>query len=205
MPRQKGTKNTFQDETEQIDRAVTLFQEGNTPTAIAKELGWDPKTVRKYLRQRQVLPPGRKAPNRPNIADRVEPFLPLIHERYTQGELIADLAKEYKIARSYLYELLQKHDYAIKSIAEENRSVSRLHIANRYGVGPFEFIDAWQTSNSVDEVAQRLNMPKKTVCSRAGNYRRRGIELQLMNVSKYDWTELREFAELFLHEDTDND
>ena len=44
-----------------------------------------------------------------------------------------------------------------------------------------KFIQVWQTSSSTAEAAQRLNMKKTAVASRASQYRRKGIPLK-----KYD-------------------
>jgi hypothetical protein len=49
-----------------------------------------------------------------------------------------------------------------------------------YDVPPEKFIEVWQTSNSADEVSQRLGMPKPIVHARASNYRQLGIKLKKM-------------------------
>ncbi len=49
-----------------------------------------------------------------------------------------------------------------------------------YRVPPEKFIEAWQTSSSIDEVCQRLEMPKPIVHARASNYRQAGIKLKKM-------------------------
>ena len=49
-----------------------------------------------------------------------------------------------------------------------------------YKVTPEEFIRAWQTSESADAVAKKLNMPKPIVHARASNYRMAGIKLKKM-------------------------
>jgi hypothetical protein len=51
---------------------------------------------------------------------------------------------------------------------------------NDYGVSPDDFIQAWQTSSSVDEVSKKLGMPKTNVHQRASNYRDKGIRLKKM-------------------------
>lgn len=47
-----------------------------------------------------------------------------------------------------------------------------------YNVSPEDFIRAWQTSNTAQEVADRLGMPKGIVLARASNYRRDGVKLK---------------------------
>jgi hypothetical protein len=49
-----------------------------------------------------------------------------------------------------------------------------------YGVSPERFVEAWQTSDSADEVASKLGMPKPIVHARASTYRQAGIKLKAM-------------------------
>lgn len=46
--------------------------------------------------------------------------------------------------------------------------------------GPERFIEVWQTSDSVQEVSDRLKMPKPIVLARASNYRAAGVNLKDM-------------------------
>tara|TARA_R110000824_G_scaffold268030_1_gene456741 strand:+ start:543 stop:860 length:318 start_codon:yes stop_codon:yes gene_type:complete len=48
-------------------------------------------------------------------------------------------------------------------------------------ITPEKFIEVWQISGSLSEVAQKLNMKKSAVSVRAATYRRKGIPLK-----KYD-------------------
>ncbi len=50
----------------------------------------------------------------------------------------------------------------------------------RYDVPPEVFIETWQRSDSAEEVAKKLNMPKPIVHARASNYRLAGIKLKKM-------------------------
>ena len=50
----------------------------------------------------------------------------------------------------------------------------------KYDVSAEQFIKVWQTSESADEVAERLRMPKGIVHARASNYRTAGIKLKKM-------------------------
>ena len=50
----------------------------------------------------------------------------------------------------------------------------------KYGVTPEQFITAWQTSQSADEVADKLQMPKPIVLARVSCYRRAGLKLKKM-------------------------
>jgi hypothetical protein len=47
-----------------------------------------------------------------------------------------------------------------------------------YDVTAEEFVRAWQQSSSVDEVAERLKMPKPIVLARASKYRQQGVKLK---------------------------
>src|SRR5262245_54386200 len=49
-----------------------------------------------------------------------------------------------------------------------------------YDVSPEQFVHAWQTSDSADEVAEKLKMPKPIVHARVSLYRQFGIKLKKM-------------------------
>lgn len=49
-----------------------------------------------------------------------------------------------------------------------------------YGVTAEQFIEAWQTSETVDEVCEKLKMPKPIVHARASGYREKGVLLKKM-------------------------
>lgn len=57
----------------------------------------------------------------------------------------------------------------------------------QYGISPEVFVRAWQTSSSIQEVADKLSKyagrsyPKETVASRASSYRTRGVKLKRMS------------------------
>jgi hypothetical protein len=71
---------------------------------------------------------------------------------------------------------------------EEPRSLPLTEKKDRsreqYDVSPEDFIRAWQTSQSADEVAEKLKMPKGIVHARASNYRTAGIRLKKMPRSR---------------------
>jgi len=68
-------------------------------------------------------------------------------------------------------------------------------------VPPQEFIEVWQSSNSVAEVAKKTGMLKKTVRVRACRYRKLGIRLKdFPPVELPDWDELAEYARSLLPE-----
>ncbi len=47
-----------------------------------------------------------------------------------------------------------------------------------YDVTPKQFVSAWQSSDSADEVSEKLGMPKPIVLARASNYRSVGVALK---------------------------
>lgn len=49
-----------------------------------------------------------------------------------------------------------------------------------YNVSAEDFVRAWNESSSVQEVADRLGMPKPIAHARACNYRRKGIPIKPM-------------------------
>jgi hypothetical protein len=49
-----------------------------------------------------------------------------------------------------------------------------------YNVTPQQFIEAWQRSDSPQQVADRLKMPKNIVLARASMYRVAGIKVKKM-------------------------
>jgi hypothetical protein len=56
----------------------------------------------------------------------------------------------------------------------------------KYGISDTQFVDAWQASNSAQEVADRLstlsgkNVPKAIVLARKATYAKKGVELKKM-------------------------
>ena len=49
-----------------------------------------------------------------------------------------------------------------------------------YGVSPTQFIHAWETSLSVDEVSKKLGMPVSIVQDRLSKYKKAGVQLKDM-------------------------
>jgi hypothetical protein len=63
---------------------------------------------------------------------------------------------------------------------DHGRAFLRPRTTSEYGVEKEEFIKAWEESESLPEVADRLKMPKAIVAARAAYYRSRGIDLKTM-------------------------
>lgn len=63
-------------------------------------------------------------------------------------------------------------------------------------VTPEEFVQAWQTSESLDEVAKRLGLYRSLCYSRAAHYRRKGVALkEFPRKASLDWAGLQRLAE----------
>lgn len=51
---------------------------------------------------------------------------------------------------------------------------------NKYGVDGKAFVAAWQSSDSAQEAADKLGMPKNIVLARYAGYAKKGVELKKM-------------------------
>jgi len=70
----------------------------------------------------------------------------------------------------------------------------------RSSVTPREFVQVWQSSNSVAEVSSKIQCTKNAVRVRACRYRQMGVPLKqfpLLDIEPINWDELAEFAESF--------
>jgi hypothetical protein len=63
---------------------------------------------------------------------------------------------------------------------DEKRREDGRKKGSRYGVSPPQFVQAWQASDSVDAVCERLHMPRRAVLARALSYRSKGVLLKPM-------------------------
>lgn len=64
-----------------------------------------------------------------------------------------------------------------------------------YNVTDVSFCETWQESNSAQEVADKLKMPKNIVLARSAVYRNKGVDLKTMprvNPRKLDVSKLNE-------------
>lgn len=65
-------------------------------------------------------------------------------------------------------------------------------------IDPRKFVEAWQTSSSAQEVAEKTGLAAKTCTSRASYYRKKGVPLKHMKPhSRADWDQLAEYARTF--------
>jgi hypothetical protein len=69
-----------------------------------------------------------------------------------------------------------------------------------------EFIEAWQTSDTVVKVARKLRMTTAQVRVRACRYRRHGVPLKPYLFPDYpNWDDLADFAKSFLPPESDGE
>jgi hypothetical protein len=69
--------------------------------------------------------------------------------------------------------------------------------ANKQWVSPSAFIEAWQTANSLTEVAEKLGMTKAACSVRASRYRAQSVPLKEfppLEMPKTDWDKLAAYA-----------
>ena len=59
-----------------------------------------------------------------------------------------------------------------------------------------KFIEIWQSSKTLEEVAEKMHEPKTAIANRAQYYRKRGIPLKKF-AQHYDWDSLKNYAESF--------
>lgn len=67
-----------------------------------------------------------------------------------------------------------------KPETEQAMSEAKKQPRTEYNVTPEQFITTWQTSETAQEVADKLGMPKAIVLARASSYRSDGIKLKKM-------------------------
>ena len=61
------------------------------------------------------------------------------------------------------------------------------------GVTPEEFIKVWQTSKTLDEVAERTGIEKNAAAAKASGYRKKRVPLKRFK-EPLDWERLAELA-----------
>ncbi len=56
------------------------------------------------------------------------------------------------------------------------------------------FVEAWQTSDTLDEIVERTGLTHRHASSRASFYRKNGIPLKMFRRTHLDWETLAEIA-----------
>jgi hypothetical protein len=72
-----------------------------------------------------------------------------------------------------------------------------------YKVSPAQFIEAWMTSTYLDEVADKLGMPKDIVAARASNYRGMGLPLKKLKRRSTKGLDIKALTELIRKYETE--
>lgn len=65
---------------------------------------------------------------------------------------------------------------------------------------PEQFVEIWQTANSIDEVSNKAGIKPESARMRASLYRKKGVPLKRMSRSRRSWEDLADLAKSF---DTD--
>lgn len=183
-PTQRPNRRTPDDVRETL---VSLHLAGYTAEAVARETGVPRATVLNILKASGVYrrPPSAAVPGALQELPLVE-----IADRVNRGESIYALSREFGVTFSGLRKRLEKDGL----IPPQPR--------RRGAISPFEFVQAWQESSSLDEVCDRLGVGKKYAYSRAVRYRRQGVPLKLFAHGRaLSWGDLADFAALFGDED----
>jgi hypothetical protein len=165
-------------------RIVEMFESGFSRSSIQVETGITQPTIRKILKSAGYAP---KTINDPaQLTDsKVQQIVTLRNQGF--GPVL--IAREVGVSKRTVLNVIKEHVEGIKSTTSSP-------------VSAHAFIKAWQESAGADEVALKLGITVANVLSRAYNYRLKGVPLKrFARGDRYDWDELREFAELFLDED----
>lgn len=151
---------------------------------IAERIGVHHDAVIRWLKESDLYSSSKKG----YLSASVLP-LDVVAERYHKGESLSSLATEYDVEYKNLHKALLR-----EGLIERTQG--------RYDVSPFEFVQAWQESEDINEVIAKLGMDKYSALSRAAYYKRKGIPLKkLRRAQSVDWDDLKEFANLFLPQD----
>lgn len=157
----------------------TLYQRGLGCDTIARELDVSRSVVLQTLKAAGVA----RRPLSTSPGALKELPLPVIADRHLAGgESLLDLAAEFGVSYAGLRERLERDGL--------------IPITRRGKFNAFEFIQAWQEAESLDEIAERLGIPRGLASARATRYRAQGVPLKRFG-SPLDWSELAEFAALF--------
>lgn len=174
------------------ENIISLHIGGYTSGAIERETGITDTTILKILRESGVYrrPPGVVEP-----ADlKALPLEAIAHRNQVGRESLHKLAEEFGVS----YAGLRKRLIADDLIPPQQRS--------RTGIGPFEFVQAWQESASVEEVCDRLGVSHKYAWARATYFRQRGVPLKrFAHGGAMPWDDIAAFAALFNEEGGEDD
>ncbi len=60
---------------------------------------------------------------------------------------------------------------------------------------PLGFVEVWQTSETLQEVADKLGMPLKKASVKASRFRGKGVPLKNFRTASVDWAAVAKYAE----------
>lgn len=172
-------------------RVIELAKQGKTRNAIREETGLALDTIRSILSEAGVVPLSTsryRKPKAPNDA-LVEKVLRL----HMEGVSMSVINAVTGLTNAQIAKIVRESPEYQDGDAED--------------VGPRDFIHAWQTSDSLDEVSLKLRgMPLSRIKARAAMYRGRGVPLKnYRRGARYNWNDLSDFAESLLEEGEDDE
>ena len=62
---------------------------------------------------------------------------------------------------------------------------------------PLGFVEVWQTSETLQEAADKLGMTTKTASLKASRFRKKGVPLKNFRTASVDWAAVTKYAESF--------
>lgn len=175
-PRKPRKQRLYYDNSDRRNKVVMEWKAGKRVPAIAKELKISPKTIRKWLTEAGIYDPERDTHP---LHMRFEQLKDELHSQYKSGMSVAELALKYDFDYEYLYEVMRRR--------------SLLNVQPHKTIGPFEFIEAWQSAKSVAEVAERFGLSTTNASQRASYYRANGVPMKYLH-TRNDWDSLADFA-----------
>lgn len=172
----------------QAETIVKLYEKGLSRVEIQIKTGITQPSIRKILAKAGYPPNEKREPT--NITNELRQQIIDAHNSVMSAGAISE---KFGIAKRTVLNILK--DGAEQLTTGKNTAIS-----------PMEFIKAWQESDNVDEVAAKIGIPHRQVYQRAYQYRAKGVPLKRYKFgNRYDWDELKEFAELFENDEEDND
>jgi len=73
---------------------------------------------------------------------------------------------------------------------------------------PHEFVEAWQTSDTVAQAAEKIGCTKLAARVRAFRYRQQGVNLKVfapVEIPRVDWEQLADFADSLVENGDDSE
>ena len=166
---------------------IKLARQGVERQEIAKRLNVSQPTIRRVLRDSGMFDLIRKTDQRKFTPEEQATIISLFNDGLSTNKI----GKEVKAYGASIRKFLRG-----KGLLNGPTRAKYSHIK------PIEFIDAVQSSTTLDEVCEKLDMDMAAAYSRYWNYKRRGVPLRdLMRAHGYDWSILSSYAQSLLDEE----